>query len=549
MKIPMLVGNLTIFDSLKFATRSRQLDLLARGDYSPIQSELDATFPNSSLPVRAIPFVQRYVAELAGLYARPVVRRFRPGDLGLAAFTKLQTVYGESKIDRAMDRIEQALWVQNTVMAVVMPDGLGKVRLQPILPWQVEAVEVTDAMAASNPRSWSRVVAQMPASVTADQVIMGRLELTHTHAWRATAAGKVGIYAEDGTHPFGRVPIIIAHRVAPDDGRWAAPINEAVLNLQMSLSLQSADNENIVRNCAWPQKVIKNATIAQQVDEVTVGPDKVIALVRSGNPDDPAPELAVVQGQVPVSELVSFAEHQIRLYCAMLGLDPSAFLRVNTAVTAAARLFSAQDRAAIRHRLQPVLRQFENDLARWIVAVLALREPMPLPTDLGVDVTWSIPAPQSDPQSDAQATTAGIAIGTEAPSLVVANRDGISRKAALALVESNLAEARALGLIAPASVQLATADPDTATDPAAAAARAADPAADVAKEALNGAQVASMLAVITAVSDKSMAANSGKALLRIAFPTASDAAIDSMIAAASTHTPPAAEPTVEQPDG
>ena len=461
----MIVADLTIFDRYEFSRRSRQLDLLARGDYSPIKDEIAKTYPQSGLPVRAIPFVQRYVTELAGLYTRPVVRRFRPAAQAQEVYTKLQTVYGVSQIDRAMASVESALWTQNTVLALVVPSGLGRVRVQTIMPWQIETVEIDDPMAAHDPASWARVVAKVPVSVSADQVVFGQLELTRSAARRQTGAGTVGIYSADGSHPFGRLPLVVAHRIDPDPGRWCGPINEAALNLQISLSLQAADDEQIVRHCAYPQKVIKNATVAQMVEEVTVGPDKVVALVRSGNPDDPPPELAVVQGQVPVAELVSFAEHKIRLYCAMLGLDPSAFLRVNTAVTASARLFAAQDRQAIRERVQPVLRQFEDDLARMIVDVLSLREPMPLPASIGVDVTWSMPEPSADPQSDAQATTTGIANGTDNPIDVVANRLGISRTAASARVRRNLSEARALGLLPPApSAAGPTSGPDEQPD-------------------------------------------------------------------------------------
>jgi len=84
----VLIGNLSIVDQAEFARRSRQLDLLSRGDYSPIKDELAAAYPRSDLPVRAIPFVQRYVAELSGLYARPVVRRFRPHGLPADAYKK-----------------------------------------------------------------------------------------------------------------------------------------------------------------------------------------------------------------------------------------------------------------------------------------------------------------------------------------------------------------------------------------------------------------------------------------------------------------------------
>jgi len=149
----MILGNLTVWDEIEFKRRSRQLDLLASGDFSPIKDELAAAFPRSDLPVRAIPFVQRYVAELSGLYDRPVVRRFRGQGVNASAWQKLATVYRESGIDSELSSIEQALWVQSTVLVVVLPDGLGRVSLLQLLPWQVDRVEVTDPLRAHDPRA------------------------------------------------------------------------------------------------------------------------------------------------------------------------------------------------------------------------------------------------------------------------------------------------------------------------------------------------------------------------------------------------------------
>ena len=464
----MIVGDLTITDVLEFQRQSRALDLLAKGDYTPIKQELARAFPRTDLPVRAIPFVQRYVAELSGCYSRAVVRRFGPANLPTATWQTLQRAYEASRIDRALDAAEQALWVQGTVLLLVLPDGLGQVRVQHIAPWQVEDVEVADAMRADDPRYWRKVTIAVPAVHAAGQTVMGKLTLTPTTAYRQVGGQSVGLYAEDGSHPFGTVPLVAVHRVQPDVGRPLAPVNQAVLNLQVALSLQQADNELIVRNCAFPQRWIKNASMAQLVQEIAVGPDKFVALVRSGDPTAPAPELAVAQGQVPVAELVSFAEHQIRLYTAMLGLDPSAFMRVNTAVTASARLFGAQDRQVIRDRIRPVLAQMETDLLRLVVAVLSLRQPLPVPDDLGVTVQWMTTDPSPDRQSDAQALLAEVGLGVASPADVVAARDGVGHAEALATVKRNLDEARSLGLAVAPQVAQGDAPPPPQPPPTAA---------------------------------------------------------------------------------
>ena len=438
--------NLSIFDEFEFRDRSRQLDLLSRGDYSPIKDELRRAFPNSNLPVRAVPFVQKYVAEMAGLYARPVVRTFAASAGGAA---KLAEVYDASRIDVAMERAEAALWVQNTVLMVPLPDGPRRLRVLVALPWQVEPT-VVDPLRADDPAGWSRVEIQVPSTVREGQVIYGTMVLTPTEAWRVQGVERVGIYRADGTHPFGRIPCVLAHRVAPDPGRWAAPVNESVLNLQVSLSLQEADNEVIVRQCAWPQKVIENADPAQMVEEIVIGPDKIVALIKADANATSGPRMTVVQGQVPVSELASFAEHRVRLYCSMLGLDPSAFLRVNTSVTASARLFAAQDRAMQRDKVKPALLRLEADLVRLVAAVLNLDGALAIQVEsVSVSVQWQEPELSADPLHDVQAIRDSIALGLTTAADVVAAREGIGAAAAAVKVAANLATTRALQPAAP----------------------------------------------------------------------------------------------------
>lgn len=451
----MILGTVDIWNHTEFQRMSRQLDLFSRGDFSALPAEIAAVYPNTpDFPVRKIPFTQRYIDELAGLYHRTVVRRFGPnaGPQALSdpQWQKLQAVYDASALDSVLANEERNLWTQNSALLVPVPAGLGRVRLISIQPWQIERIDTDDAMHAADPATWTQLIANVPvANVWPSQVTYGRLTLTRERATRYVGATETGIYSDNKTHPFGTMPVIVAHRVRPDPGRPLPPVNEPVLNLQIALCLGEADSELIVRHCAFPQKWIENATIAQQVESVTVGPDKVMALVRSGDPTAPGPALRIAQGQVPVSELVSLSEHQIRLYCAMLNLDPSVFLRVNTAVTAAARLFSSQDRAATRNKILPVLAQLEADLAQWIVRVLALREPMAFPDSVTVGVTYQMADPAPDPQSAAQALKAGIEVGIDSPIDAVMARDGIGQTQAQKVVEGNLASSRALGLIPP----------------------------------------------------------------------------------------------------
>ena len=82
---------------------------------------------------------------------------------------------------------------------------------------------------------------------------------------------------------------------------------------------------------------------------------------------------------------------------------------------------------------------------------------MRFPRDLAVTTAYQMAEPEPDPQSAAQALTAEIAVGVSSPVDPVMRRDGVSRTKALATVQQNLAESRALGLVAAVSVATAPA--------------------------------------------------------------------------------------------
>ncbi len=427
--------------------RSRQLDELSRGDFASIPAEIARILPRTQdAQTRALPFAQRYVAELSGLYMRPSARRFIASGISAEAWQKMTTVYEGSRVDRALDRIERAVWVQNTVYAMVFPRGLVGVQVVPVLPWQV-CPTVADTLAADRPEGWSSVEIAIPGTIAAGITTWGKVTLTPTEAWRETNGKKVGIYAADGSHPFGEIPLVMLQREAAAAGDVFAPINEAVRNLQVALCLHEADTELLVRHCSWPQKTISGATVSQAVEEIALGPDKVFALPGNGDPTTAPPRLEIVQGQLPLSELSNWIEGRIKLYCALLGIDPSAFLRINTAVTASARLFSWQVRKEQIDRLKPLFERFETELARLIGQVLNLSGAVQIPADVQVAMRWQDSMPSFDPQAEAVALESETKLGLTSPVEKLAQRSGLSRSEAMARVKQNLADSKALGVL------------------------------------------------------------------------------------------------------
>lgn len=445
-------ASVDLWNELQFRQRSRQMDQFLRGDFSSMDEELRAAFPKTDgMQLRYIPLVQRYADELSGLYARPVVRRFLPATLPRETWAKLAEVYTSSGIDKTLDKAERYAWTQNTAVVVVLPGGIRRVRTYVFAPWECEAT-VGDPLDAADASTWTKLELVIPGTVVAGTgaVIAGKMVLTPTQAWIEAGGAKRGIYRADLSNPLGRIPAVVVRRVEPAPGRTFAPVHEALLNLHIALCLQESDTELLVHTQAWGQKVIEGAEVAQVVEELAVGPEKILALLKSDPSATTSPRLTVVQSNPPISQIVTWQESRIRLLCSMLGLSGDAFLRVNTALTASARAFADQDRRALRDKIRPAFEQLERDVARLVAGTLNLTGALALPVDeLGVDVRWLDTTPSVDPLHESQALAAEIQLGTRSAVDTVAEREGIGRSEAMSIVRRNLQEARDLAQPAP----------------------------------------------------------------------------------------------------
>ncbi len=446
----LTLSGVETWNDVKFQNRSRQLDQFLRGDYSSIADELKKAFPHTTgLQERYVPLVSRYAHELSGLYAKPVIRRFQSfiEPTAVQAFIKMRECYGRSGFDRFMHNVHRKLLIQNTVLVGVLPGGRpGEVRLMCWNPYQVDW-EMSRPMYTPDVQELDRVALQMPIDVDDTGVIVfGQIVMTPDEIYLDRGGERVPIYGQTTTNPFdGMIPLVVIRGEDPAPGRFFAPVNEPLLNMAIALSINESDTELLVHTQAWGQRVIVGAQPAQQIEEIRVGPEKVLALV-SMDPQAPSPELKVIQGQPPLSQISNWNESRLRLLCSMFDLSPDAFLKVNTAVTASARAYDQRDRDEAKARYEPILNAAEQELARLIARVLNLTDPLQIPSDIRVNITYPTYDPPVDPLHEAQALKEMIALGITSPVDVVANRDGITRRQAIDKIRANLDETAALGL-------------------------------------------------------------------------------------------------------
>lgn len=443
------------FDHYAYLTKVRQLSQLAKGDYSCLLQVLSQHFPQTAnVPIRTVPFVERYVNETSGIYVRPAQRAFG-ATLPSDAWAKLQRVYRNSRVDNAMDQLERMAWVQQSAYLLVTPGRrFGTVKLRVLDPSELSPT-ISDWENASDPLAWDSVRVRVPVGGNESQVVHGEMFLSPYEAYTIKGSKKVPVFAGI-ENPLGRIPIVAIHTVEPDAGRWHAPAHDSLLNLALALCIQESDTELLIHNQSFGQWVLSGADIGDivggdgdpknpQVPRVSFGSDKVFALPVNSNPDAPPARLEIVQGNPPIAQITGWQESRLRLFCSLKGLSADAFLRTNTAVTASARRVSEHDRKVIRDRIRPALLQAEQDLAVLVAGLLNASELVPIDLTLvEVQVTWQDPPAVVDPLHDAQATEARARIGIESPVDVIAAEQGIAPAEARRVWERNMADAQTM---------------------------------------------------------------------------------------------------------
>jgi len=439
-------GSVDVVEETRFRNRSRQLDELLRGDYRSISQELAKTFPRTrGLQERYVPLVQRYAHELSGsLYARPVVRRFGDATLAAPVFQKLRRIYDESRIDEVMLHIHRELLVQQTVIAVPMREASGRFHWHTFAPWQFE-VEYDDILHAYELQAAKAIRIKVPMQSEAGAVVFGEMYLSDSEAWYQTKSGKKPLIGQSFTHDLGRIPAVGIRSELPMPGRFEAPINDAILNAAIALMISESDTELLVHTQAWGQRVLEGAQLGQMVEELQVGPEKVLALY-SMDPTAPSPALKIVQGQPPLAQITAWNESRLRLLCSMFDLQPDAFLKNNTSTTATARAADARDRVDASQRYIPIFEAAETEMLRLMASIVNLTDPVQVPEDIGVSLRFAKFLPYADPLHEAQAVQLQMASGTLSPVDYLMARDGLSREGARARIQQNITEIRELGL-------------------------------------------------------------------------------------------------------
>lgn len=479
---------------------------------------------------RTVPLIWRISRELSTLYLRKPSRSWeRDGETVTAAVSKaIEDVYAEARVDQRL-RTSQEQWscVQNATPWVWLTATGFRLICIPVHDQWVRQARI-DACEVEDISEW-RIKFPVPGDPFVDTAETAIALITPTRAvWEsgpAAWAGK-GIWAEDGSNPFGRIPVVMLRATDPAPGEWWAPVPEDMLDSQRAVDHDFTDIGTIARLQGYAQAVVVNMT-QEQAKLIDLGPQKAVGVPADGDFKyaSPSPDLAGYQAQL---------DGFLKLTIACNGMNPATVMK-SSGITALAKIIEIMDRDVERQRAIVEFTRGEQLLYELMAQADAIRNGGAgrLPEGLKVRIEYREPVTPADPTSDAQAKAQRIGQNLDTAATVLARELGISHEDAEALVmeyrEFNARVRGAGGLLE--EVETMPAVVPQALDIVA--------GTDVQATALNGAQVQSMQAILASVAGGLLPSASARAMLLAAFPI-DERAADAMLAPLSgfTITPP-----------
>lgn len=455
--------------------------------------------------------------------------------------------YKRAKIDRRMRTAQEQysalqnatvwVWLTSTGYRILTPPihdqwaFSGRVdgqEVDDIVEWRVRFPVVTDPFATSVPTAVALI--------------------TKTRAvWESGPTGwaGTGIWAKDGSNPFGRIPVVYFRGCDPAPGEFFVPVPEDSVDAARAVNHDYTMMGDVGRKQAYAQAVVKGLTQGQ-ANEIEVGPEAVVGIPADGSftYESPKPELAAFGGQ-----LDSF----IKIVIACTGLSPATVMN-STGITALSKIVENVAQDVERQRAKDEFEAGEQQLYELIQLATEIRNGgvALLPKGARMAVTYREPKMPVDPVNDASAKKQRIEMLIDCAASIIAAEKAIPIEQAQAIAKKNLELQRELGVLPPEfdatrdatttpapedAVETQTPTPDagdvTVTPP--------PPGTEVQKEALNGAQMDSMKGIVSDAFNGLFTPRSARAMLRAGFPSLDDSVIDDMLGDVGTFEPPGKE--------
>lgn len=536
----------------RWRDEQRALYQYLRRDMRRAREERERLYPQThdSHVIRTVPFVWSLARELATAYVRRPSRlwyretetaRERIEDPGF--LRRIERLYRDARVDRTMRHAHRQLVALNNATIWVWPKpetgAFDLVLIPPhdqrVIPrhpfsldprdvavWRFRvAVPVQDA-----PNSYVWAVGQ----VTSEQAV-----------WVSGPLAGKGIWVDDGSNPFGEIPVVMLRGTDPGPGEWWGPSPRDILDAQDAINHDVTDVGHIARLQGYGQPVWKGG--GPKVAEQPLGPETAIAVPADG-------DFTFASASPELDAYLNQNDKYMNWSVAMNSLNPASFMK-SPGITALAKQVELNDRESFREEHLEILQQAEQrlyDLARLCVNWQRETEVLP---PAAVEVQYHVASVPADPLHASQALTNDLANGQTSRYRARARLDGISLDEAKRRVDEDMAETleqnARMGLSTPAPTGGGESSTATPSEPAEVtttdgAPPALDAEGDVQRAALNGAQVTALQGLVQSVADGLLPAGSARAVILASFPVA-PAVVDAMLAPLATFTPRPAAPS------
>ncbi len=428
---------------------------------------------------KTVPLVFRIARELATLYVRPPAREYVGPTMTAAVQERIDGIMRDAQLDRTMRQAQEQLVVlaQSTVWVWPEPNGGGVRLLTP--PPHDQAVELADPTSSSEADVstwWLRLPVGQDALTGLTSYATA--EVTASTAMWVDGPSNMkghGVWAEDGSNPIGRIPVIRLKGSDPGPGEFWCPVPEDLVDAQRGINHMMTDLALVARMQGHGQPVVKGISNVA-ASEMELGPESIIGL------SDTEGDFRFVQANPDLAGYQGVLDHYLRAVISTNGLNPATVIK-STAITALGKQLEILDREVERKRQVVEFQRGERaiyDMTRAWVNWLRNTELLP---EARVEVTYRDHPMPADPLHEAQATKMMIDMGLSSPARELAKVAGMSLEEAVQAVSAIKAET------------------------------AAQPMSGGTSSTLNGAQIMAALEIAARVATGLLTEDAGKTLL------------------------------------
>jgi hypothetical protein len=498
--------------------------------------------------VRHVPFIWAIARELATAYVQPPSRSFTTADgepLDESTQRMLADAYRKLDVNAIMRQAHRHLVALNNSTVWVYPHESGDLRLV-LMPVHDQEVELSGpfSTAEDDVHSW-RFVVPIPIPDTFGNANFAVAKVSRTEAYWEVAPtpladrsiytrSATGEPSEDKANPFGLIPVVMVRGTLPSPGEWWAPLATDMLDAQRAVNHDLTDVGHIARVQGYGQPVAVGLSAGAE-KEIQLGPETVL-----GIPSGDGSGFEFKTANPPLAGYVEQLKEYVQQVVAMNGMNPATFMK-SSGITALAKQIELMDRESYRREHIEIMQKAEQRLYDVMRAVINWQRGEEVWPEAVVTVEYREPVIPADPLHHVQALERDLAMGQTGRVRARSLRDGISMTEAVARMREDAEyDAR---VIAEDSSNIEISE-SLAAPVGTAGSSSGD--LDVAATALNGAQMASLQAIIDAVNQGIMQPATARELIRMAVP-GRNAEVDRLVATLSTAppSPPEEEPAPE----